>query len=226
MTGAPATAAIVLAAGEGQRFGSDKLVASLDGRPLLVHVVALARSLGLAPCVVVVRPGSDAATLARTIGAADRDGAVEVVVNPDAGGGISTSVRVGLARLHAAVGGAGDVVGAPDAAVVLLGDQPGIDPQVVTELIAASRAHGVAVGARYDDGPGHPVVLPRTCWPSLLALLAGDAGVRAVADAIGLRDVVVSGPSPRDVDRPSDLELLRSGRPGERTSERRAQPAG
>jgi CTP:molybdopterin cytidylyltransferase MocA len=224
MIGGPATAAIVLAAGEGQRFGSDKLVASLDGRPLLVHVVELARSLGLAPCVVVVRPGSDAATLARTIGAADREGAVEVVENPDASDGIATSVRAGLAHLHAAA--AGDVAGAPDAAVVLLGDQPGIDPVVVSELVATVRAHGCAAGARYDDAPGHPVVLPRASWPVLLGLLTGDVGVRAVADAIGLRDVAVSGPSPRDVDHPADLELLRSGRPGERTSQRRAQPAG
>lgn len=137
------------------------------------------------------------------LAAASSDGAVEVVGNADASGGISTSVRAGIAWLT--TDGPHDV----SEVVVLLGDQPGIDGQVVADLVAASRERDGAVGARYEDGPGHPVVLPRASWPLLLERLAGDTGVRSVADAIGLHDVVIPGAAPRDVDRPSDLAQLR-----------------
>ena len=40
-------AAVVLAAGAASRFGGRKLLARLDGRPLLAHVVDAARSAGL-----------------------------------------------------------------------------------------------------------------------------------------------------------------------------------
>ena len=41
------SAAVVLAAGAGSRFGGGKLRALLDGRPILAHVVDTARAAGL-----------------------------------------------------------------------------------------------------------------------------------------------------------------------------------
>jgi molybdenum cofactor cytidylyltransferase len=211
-------AAMVLAAGSASRFGTDKLVAALHGRALLQHVIDTACGIPLTPCLVVVGSEGGAGTLVHDLardlvtGRAQETDAANVtlraVVNPDAARGLGTSVRAGLATLLREVDvEVGEVV-------VLLGDQPGIDPQVIESLVLCSRAQDVAVRARYADGPGHPVVLPRRVWPLLLERLAGhdgDEGVRAFAEGIGLCDVEVDGVAPPDVDRPADLEALRGG---------------
>ena len=54
MEGQQQVAAVILAAGESRRFGGRKQLAELDGRPLLDHVVLLARLAGLDPIVAVV----------------------------------------------------------------------------------------------------------------------------------------------------------------------------
>ena len=46
-------AAVVLAAGEGKRFGGRKLLAPLDGKPLVQHVIDAANASSLSPVVLV-----------------------------------------------------------------------------------------------------------------------------------------------------------------------------
>ena len=70
----------MLAAGEGRRFGGPKQLASLDGRPLLAHVVAAARA-ALDPVVVVL--GARASEVRAGVAL---DG-VRVVECDDVGGG-------------------------------------------------------------------------------------------------------------------------------------------
>ena len=57
--------AVVLAAGAGSRFGGGKLLAPLDGRPILQHVMDRLAASGIEDVVVVV--GEDAADLERAI---------------------------------------------------------------------------------------------------------------------------------------------------------------
>ena len=96
---------VVLAAGAGSRFGGDKLVAPLDGRPLVRHVVDAAVAAGLDPIVVVVPPagvldGIDLAPARR-------------VVNETPQEGLSSSVRLGIRPLEHKPN---------EAAVILTGD--------------------------------------------------------------------------------------------------------
>jgi carbon monoxide dehydrogenase subunit G len=103
---------LVLAAGEGRRFGGPKQLAPVAGRPLLEHALAaLAAVPALDPLVLVlgaraeeVRAGVDTAPF-------------EVVVAHDWAEGSAASLRAGVAAL-------GDV----DAALVALGDQPFLPP--------------------------------------------------------------------------------------------------
>ena len=53
-------AAIVLAAGAGSRFGGGKLLAPLEGRPILQHVLERLEIAGLHEVVVVVGEDADA----------------------------------------------------------------------------------------------------------------------------------------------------------------------
>jgi len=91
---APATrvAAVILAAGEGRRFGGPKLLTPLDGKPLLQHVIDAATGSSLAPIVLVVGHAAD-----QLLGAV-WPGAALVVRNDDYASGQSSSLRAGLAR--------------------------------------------------------------------------------------------------------------------------------
>jgi molybdenum cofactor cytidylyltransferase len=189
------TVAVVLAAGSGTRFGGTKPVAELDGRPMVGHVLEAARAGGVDRCVVVV--GHDADEVAAAVAEATD---VEVVVNPDHARGQATSVRAGIAA----------VARDPDAAtaVVLLADQPGIDPAVVRQVVAALEDGADLARASYDDGPGHPVAFPRRTWSRLTDELTGDEGARQLFDHLDIAHVLVPGPMPPDVDRPEDLDRL------------------
>jgi len=120
-----------------------------------------------------------------------------VVLNPRHAEGQSTSLAAGLAAC------------APSsaAAVVLLGDQPGIREDHVRALVAAFEdSRDEVLRLRFRDGPG-PALLARPVWPELTAL-AGDVGARALLDADPerVRWVPVDEDVPPDVDALGDLE--------------------
>ena len=193
------TAAVVLAAGAGSRFGGGKLVATIDGRSLLAHVVDAARAAGLDPIVVVVPP--DGALDAIDLGAVRR------VTNPNPVEGLSSSVRLGLRALELE-----DVV---EAAVILPADQPRVRSEVIRDLIAAADRNPDApfVAPRYAaDSAPNPILARRSVW-RLADELTGDRGFGPVLAAHPelIRFVDVEGANP-DVDTPDDLARLRHER--------------
>jgi len=195
-------AGILLASGASTRFGGDKLLAPLDGRPV-VRWSAEALVGAVDELVVVVR--EDGAAVCRAL-----DGLpIRPVINHDADRGMSTAIRAGIAVLPAHV----------EAVVVALGDQPLVDVRVIGQIVARWRESGApSVQPRYDDGRGHPVLFDASLFPALSAL-EGDVGARAVLDAQGdaLELLSVAGPRPIDVDTPDALraaaeELARRAR--------------
>jgi CTP:molybdopterin cytidylyltransferase MocA len=178
-------AALVLAAGEGRRFGGTKQLAELDGRPLLEH--ALAAVAGLSPRVVVL--GHAAGDV---LAGVDLHGARPVVCDRWHDGQ-SASVRCGLAAL----------AGAP-AVLVALGDQPGLTPGAVSAL-AADGGDADAVRAVYDGRPGHPVLLRRALLDRA-GELRGDEGFRSLLESASVDTVEVGHlADPRDVDTREEL---------------------
>lgn len=188
-------AAVVLAAGGGRRFGGGKQVAVLGDRPLVVHAVDTAVAAGLRPVVVVT--GGDEGQVAALLSARDD---VTVVHNPAWASGQASSLRRGLDAVA-------DLTADAPAAVVLLADQPGLDPAAVRAVAAAALAGAPIARARYADGVGHPVALSRSVWDDARRL-QGDTGARALFDAVEVVDVPVAGRVPHDVDRPEDLARL------------------
>jgi CTP:molybdopterin cytidylyltransferase MocA len=181
------TVALILAAGAGSRFGDDpKLLADLDGEPVLQHVVRNASSVTHVHRVVVV-VGAHADAIRRRVDFGD----AEVVVCGDWADGQSASLRCGLQ----AVGDARKVI-------VLLGDQPLVTPRAI-EWLACEPAGS---RASYHGAPGHPVVLgPRLMEES--RSVEGDQGLR---NMVRWRMVEVGHlASDRDVDTPDDLEAIR-----------------
>lgn len=155
-------AGLLLAAGEGRRFGMPKALAEVGGRLLVERALGTLRDGGCDPVVVVL--GASAAEV-RT--RASLPGAV-LVDNPDWATGMGSSLRAGLA----AAGGL-DV----DAVAVLLVDTPGITPAAVRRVGSRS-APGALAMATYGGEPGHPVLLGRDHWAGVADLAQGDAGAR------------------------------------------------
>jgi molybdenum cofactor cytidylyltransferase len=157
----PVVGGIVLAAGAGRRFGGTKQLAPLHGRPLLEHAVEHLLSVPAVWPVVVVL-GHAAADIQAEVDVGDAD----VVVCADWESGQAASLRCGIAAL-----------GRVDAAVVVLGDQPYITPQVIAAVLDHAGDGHDAVRATYDGAPGHPVLLGRALLERA-GELEGDAGFR------------------------------------------------
>lgn len=187
------TAGLVLAAGRGERFGTTKQLAEVDGRPLVRIVVDTAVTAGLTPVAVVVGHDAGAVTAALPPD-------VVVVVNPDHADGQATSLRAGLAALAAT---------AAPATVVLLADEPTVDATVVARVAAALDDGATLVRCRYEDRPGHPVGLARSRWTDAAAAPGRDAGARALLGGDDTVVVEVAGPAPVDVDHTDDLAAVR-----------------
>lgn len=165
-------AAVVLAAGEGTRFGGRKLVAPLDGKPLVQHVIDAANASSLSPVILVTGFEGDRLLDALALGRA------VAVANPDYRSGQASSLIAGVRALDTA-----------DAAVILLGDQPRVTVALLEALVARQRESGAAaVVSSWSGRRSPPTLLHRDLWPALLAL-TGDVGAREVL--AGRDDVAV-----------------------------------
>ena len=180
---------IVLAAGEGRRFGGTKQLAVLDGIPLVLHAVRALLGAGVGEIVVVT--GHDAEEVEAVLPAD-----VRAVRNPAYRDGQSSSLG---AALHAL----GDD---SEAAVILMADQPGITAADVRALIDGfHRTRQAIVRLRYTDGPG-PALLSREIYAEA-GHLHGDTGARLLmaSHPEWVSEVAVDRPAPPDVDEPADL---------------------
>jgi len=146
-----AIAAVVLAAGEGSRFGGPKQ------RLLLPEVLARVAESPVDEIVVV--SGAYELELPENVATATR-----LVHCPDWDVGPGATLRCGIAVLGADV----------EAAVVIMADGPRLSPEAVARVVAGWRKTGGIVAASYGGDRGHPLVVGREEWANV-----PDAGLRA-----------------------------------------------
>jgi CTP:molybdopterin cytidylyltransferase MocA len=163
-------AAVVLAAGASSRFGSPKQAVLLE------------------PVLERVRGSSAIAEIIVVLGAHELETSARSVHCPDWELGPGASLRCGLAAL-------GDNV---EAAVVILGDGPDLDPRAIDRVVSTWRAGaGAVVAATYGGVRLHPLLLAREAWGDV-----PDAGLRDLpAELVPCDDLSPPG----DVDVPADL---------------------
>ena len=214
-------AGVLLAAGEGSRFGRPKALVELNGQTLAERGVNLLRAGGAHPILVVT-------------GAApvELDG-TDSVYNPAWRTGMGSSLRAALQALSAATdarstdradadagaGAAGSVDSADEAGadvgavVVALADQPLVGAESVARLIAAYHDGATVAVAAYGGQPRNPVLLAREHWAEVIATATGDQGARTFLrsrpDLVTLVECGDTG-RPDDIDTPADLARITS----------------
>lgn len=196
-------AALVLAAGRGTRFGAEpKLLADLDGKPLVRHVAEAALASAADPVIVVTGHRGEA------VAAALAGLPVRLVPNPVYAEGLSTSLKAGFAALP----------GRAAAAIVLLGDMPRIRPALIDGLVARWREGRPAAVVPVVAGQrGNPVVLSAALRPDI-ERLSGDVGagplLRGRADVI--EHETADPAALQDIDTPTALaKAIAEGRAAE-----------
>ena len=171
--------AIVLAAGTASRFGDAKVIAPLDGRPVLDHVLGAVRAAGIARTVVVLGRDADRIEAAVTWDGEHR------TINPTPEAGLSSSLRVGLTALERLEADA-DGDPAPAGVFVVLGDQPMVDPAVFRALAQAEVRDAIGfVVPRYlaADSTNPVLVLPAgRRWVAEVAFGGGNPDVDTRTD--------------------------------------------
>ena len=165
---APRVAIVLLAAGRSTRMGGpNKMLAEADGEALIVHAAKAALASQAVEIVVVL--GHMADQVKAAVAAAVPTGRLRFVLNPDFAQGLSTSVRTGIAALGKDI----------DAAIVQLGDMPGVTSGLLDRLMAAfSPVEGRAICVPTVGGKrGNPVLWARRFFAEM-AGVEGDTGAR------------------------------------------------
>jgi molybdenum cofactor cytidylyltransferase len=191
-------AAVVLAAGRSTRMGSNKLLAEIAGKPLLRLVAEAAFASRAAPVIVVTgheREQAEAALAGLP---------VHFIHNPDYAEGLGTSLRTGISAVPTEA----------DGAIVLLGDMPQVDAQLIDRLLAAfdPEKGGLIVVPSIDGKRGNPIVWSRRFFSDLRAI-DGDVGARhligAYAEAV-VEVPLIGKAALADIDTPDALRAVKA----------------
>jgi molybdenum cofactor cytidylyltransferase len=193
----PRIGALLLAAGQSRRMGGpNKLLAEVDGTPMVVHVAR--RLLASRACPIIAVLGNQAEAVDAALGKLP----VERVRNPEFADGLSTSLRRGIAALPPDL----------DGVLVCLGDMPLISGRHLDRLIAAfNPLEGRAIIVPTRRGKrGNPVLWSKQFFPEM-AGLAGDVGAKHLIGehAEHVAEVEMDDAILVDIDTPEALDALR-----------------
>lgn len=193
-----AIGAVILAGGMSSRMGQPKvLLPWMDGRTIIEHIIEQLLRSRLSQITVVT--GYYSREVKRTVKPME----VKVVHNRShKTGEMLSSLQAGLRSM-------------PDnisAVLVVLGDQPRLQPRVIYDVIRAySEGEGNLIIPSFQMRRGHPILIDRRYWQDILSL-GHNGTLRDVIDAASDEIVYVNVNTDsvlRDVDTPSDYEAER-----------------
>lgn len=192
--------AVVLAAGQGVRYGGAKLLEPWRGAPLLHGALRAAFAAPVDSITIVTGAHSDdVAACARAFAEARPDGRrLRLAHAPDHAEGLSASLRRGVAALPEDA----------DGLMLFLGDMPDVPEAVLSPIAEALAAGAPAAAPSLNSRRGHPVGISRALFAQLLRL-EGDRGAAPVLAGLGPDLVLVETQDPGvllDIDEPADLQ--------------------
>ena len=186
---------LILGAGASQRLGPPKQLLPFRGTTMLGWVVKQAeRAKGLDELIVVLGRAAD------EIREQVDFGGVRVVENPVFTEGCSSSYKAGLAALNPM----------SQAMIIILGDQPGISPEVIDRLAEEwRRAESLIALCSYTGRNGHPMIFAQSMFEQLSRLHGDKAAWKLVdANAALVREVEFNLPFPDDINTAEDFERI------------------
>lgn len=198
-------AACVLAAGASRRMGTPKALLQVAGVTYVERLLGTYRSAGVAPCWVVGRAEDT------TLEALCAAHGARLLVNPDPGRGMLSSLHVCLRRLAADA-----AAGAPriDGLFVSPVDCPRVRPETLSALRQAFLASGAPIVVpRHGARRGHPTLFSAALFEELLRAPL-ELGARAVvwAHAADRIEVPVEDAAVLDdIDTPEDARQVEGG---------------
>ncbi|MEM3616075.1 MAG: nucleotidyltransferase family protein [Candidatus Methanomethylicia archaeon] len=188
--------AIILAAGYSKRFGRNKLLEPIAGKPMIRWTLEATLNSMINEVVVVL--GFEAERVYEVI----KDLKCRVIVNLEYDIGMSSSVKCGVRS----------IMSRSEAVLIIPGDYPFIEVETINNVIKKYReTHAPIIIATYNGRRGHPILIGRELFQEVLEINEESMGLKAVirrheneivyADAKGMGAIT-------DIDSPEDLKKL------------------
>lgn len=183
---------LVLAAGLSRRFGdSDKLMATLNGKPLIAHLLDNLLASGVPADEITVCVNTEATALRQWLTTRN----LAVTVCPHASLGMGSTLADAIAAHPSSSGW-----------LICLADMPHIQPTTFAHLREQAPLHAL-LAPTWRGRRGHPVYFAR-CWYDELRQLTGDTGAKPLLERNLGQLALLSVEDPGitlDIDTPSDL---------------------
>jgi molybdenum cofactor cytidylyltransferase len=190
---------IVLAAGKSTRMeGQNKLLAMIQGKPMIRRVVEAALDSKADETIVVL--GYDESQIRAVLD----DLPCRLIVNREFEKGQSSSLKAGVNEVNPAT----------TAVLILPGDMAKIDAQSIDKLVDSYiRGGGSILVAAHNGRHGHPILIERRLFKDIAQITEETRGLKSVIkkheNEIRLVEVDTDNVL-RDVDTPEDLHRLTS----------------
>lgn len=157
--------AIILAAGESKRFGSNKLIFPINGVPILQRTISHVKQCHFQKIIVVYREhGIKTIVL--------RNNCIPLFC-PEAENGQSHSIRKAVSE-----------AGIFDGYCFFVGDNPLVDPKFVQKMQAMFYETNTIVVPDFNGKSGNPVIFPFRYRRKLMSLLGDSGGKKILSDHI------------------------------------------
>jgi len=172
---------VVLAAGKSERFGRNKMLIDVLGKPLIRGVVENALNSRVDEVIVVL------GYMAKEIEEVLKDLPCKVVYNRNFEEGMSSSVKIGVSKISKTA----------EAVLILPGDYPLVTAEDIDRVISKFRETGASIViASYKGRPGHPILFSQKLFNEILKISEKEQGLKAVVRKHGEEVVLAETNSP------------------------------
>lgn len=186
---------VLLAAGEGQRYGDIKQLASIEGEPMVRRAARTALATGATVVVVV---GAHAAPVRAVL----EDLPLHLVHHHHWQQGMGSSLAAGIRALL-------DVLPSATGVLICLADQPTVGAAMLGRLLQRHQdAPERILATGHGASMGPPALFPSDCFDTLIAW-SGTRGAQALLEREAARVETFAFGDLTDVDTPADLLQVR-----------------